>query len=134
MKKVFTVGVFDLLHFGHVELFRRAKQYGDYLIVAVQDDETVLKYKPEAKLICPITDRVYMVDAIKYVDQVVIYKDIDAIVRQVDFDVFVVGADQTHDGFVRAKEYCREQGREVVVLPRTEGISSSILKNLIKQK
>lgn len=91
MKKVFTVGVFDLLHFGHVELFRRAKQYGDYLIVAVQDDETVLKYKPEAKLVCPITDRVYMVDAIKYVDQ-------------------------------------------VVVLPRTEGISSSILKNLIKQK
>lgn len=134
MKKVFTVGVFDLLHFGHVELFRRAKQYGDYLIVAVQDDETVLKYKPEAKLVCPITDRVYMVDAIKYVNQVVIYKDIDAIVRQVDFDVFVVGEDQTHDGFVLAKEYCRKQGREVVVLPRTEGISSSILKNLIKQK
>ena len=49
MKKVLTVGVYDLLHVGHVNLFRRAKAQGDYLIVAVQGSDVVLKYKPEAK-------------------------------------------------------------------------------------
>lgn len=131
-KTVFTVGVFDLLHFGHVELFRRAKALGDRLVVAVQDSETVRKYKPESSLVQDTDVRMYMVKAIKYVDDVVVYRDVDSIVRQVPFDIFVTGGDQKHPGFLDAVDWCRSHGKEVVSLPRTEGVSSSELKEHIR--
>lgn len=133
MKKVFTVGVFDLLHKGHVLLFKRAKALGDYLIVAVQDSETILKYKPDAEVVNSTDDRCLMVDSIKYVDEVVVYKDVDKIVPMVDFDVFVTGGDQTHAGFHRAVKWCEDNGKEVTTLSRTENVSSSEIKEHIKQ-
>ena len=132
MKTVLTVGVYDLLHVGHVELFRKAKYLGNRLIVAVQDSDVVLKYKPEARMVYSTEERMYMVRAIRYVDEVVVYKGVDEIVKEVDFDIFVTGPDQNHEGFQRAIKWCREHEKEVVVLPRTEGISSSSLKELIK--
>ena len=132
MKRVLTVGVYDLLHIGHVELFRKAKALGDYLIVAVQDSEVILKYKPEAKMIYSTEERMYMVKAIRYVDDVVVYRGVDDIVKVVDFDVFVTGPDQSHDGFRRAMAWCQKNGKQTIVLPRTEGISSSWLKEQIK--
>ncbi len=132
MKKVLTVGVYDLLHVGHVELFRKAKALGDYLVVAVQDSEVVQAYKPEAKMVCSTEERCYMVRAIRYVDEVVVYRDVKDIVREVDFDVFAKGPDQSHEGFQAAVRWCCEHGKEVVVLPRTEGISSTDMKKLIK--
>ena len=132
MKKVLTVGVYDLLHIGHVELFRKAKALGDYLIVAVQDSDVVLKFKPEAKMVYSTEERCYMVRAIRYVDEVVVYQDVKDIMSEVDFDVFAKGPDQKHDGFQAAVEYCEKNGKEVVVMPRTEGISSSDLKTIIK--
>ena len=132
MKKVITVGVFDLLHVGHIELFRKAKACGNYLIVAVQDFEHVLKYKPNSSLVYSTEERCYMVEAIRYVDEVIVYESADEIIHKVEFDVFVKGPDQIHDGFQRIVKYCETAGKEVVVLPRTEGISSSDLKNLIK--
>ena len=133
MKKIFTVGVYDLLHIGHIELFRRAKALGDYLIVAVQSSDYILKYKPDAKIVYNTEQRKYMVNSIKYVDEVVEYKDVDQIVKEINFDVFVTGPDQNHSGFQRAIQWCRENGKETIVLPRTEGISSSDLKNSIKE-
>lgn len=133
MKKVLTVGVYDLLHVGHVELFRKAKALGDYLIVAVQDSEVVALYKPESQTVLSTEERCYMVRAIRYVDEVVVYRDVNDIVREVDFDIFAKGPDQRHEGFQKAVEWCHEQGREVVVLPRTEGVSSTDLKEIIKQ-
>lgn len=132
MKKVLTVGVFDLPHIGHVNLFRRARALGDSLTVAVQETSYVKKYKPDARLVYSTEERMYLVKAIRYVDEVVAYTDVDKIVEQTDFDVFVTGPDQTHAGFQRAMQWCRDHGREVVVLPRTEGISSSWLKQQIK--
>lgn len=132
MKKVLTVGVYDLLHIGHVNLFRRARQLGSSLIVAVQRSEEVLKYKPEAKLVYSTEERMYMVKSIRYVDDVIEYDDVDEIVKIADFDVFVTGPDQNHKGFVSAIEWCKACGKETVVLPRTEGISSSWLKEQIK--
>lgn len=131
-KKVLTVGVYDLLHIGHVELFRKAKERGDYLIVAVQSSEYVKKFKPDAQLVYSTEERCYMVRSIRYVDEVVVYESVDDIVKDVDFDVFVKGPDQNHAGFQAAELYCKENGREVYVLPRTEGISSSELKDLIQ--
>lgn len=132
MKKVLTVGVYDLLHVGHVELFRKAKALGDYLIVAVQDSAVVERYKPEAKLVYSTEERCYMVKAIRYVDEVIVYEDVDKTVASTDFDIFAKGPDQTHEGFQRAVRYCEEHGRQVVVMPRTKGISTSELKDIIK--
>lgn len=129
MKKVLTVGVFDLLHIGHVELFRKAKEQGDYLIVAVQNSDVVLKYKPNTNLLYTTKERVYMVNSIKFVDNVIVYEAVDEIVKKVDFDILVTGPDQCHDGFKKAIQYCKSNNKEVVILPRTEGISSSMIKD-----
>lgn len=133
-KKVLTVGVYDLLHKGHVELYRRAKGLGDYLIVAAQDSDFILKYKPTAKVLNSTEDRKYMIKAIRYVDEVITYTDVDKIVQEVDFDVFVTGPDQCHEGFQRAIQWCEEHGKEHIVLGRTDGVSSSELKAKIAEK
>lgn len=133
MKKVLTVGVFDLLHIGHVNLFKRAKEQGDFLIVAVQESEVVLKYKPEAKLVYSTEERMYMAKSIRYVDDVVTYKAVDDIVKSVDFDVFAIGEDQNHEGFKKAMQWCNNNNKDFIVLPRTENISSSWIKEQIKE-
>lgn len=133
-KKVLTVGVYDLLHKGHVELYRRAKGLGDYLIVAAQDSDFILKYKPNAKVLNSTEDRKYMIKSIRYVDEVITYTDVDKIVQEIDFDVFVTGPDQCHAGFQRAIQWCEEHGREHIVLGRTDGVSSSELKAKIAEK
>lgn len=133
-KRVLTVGVYDLLHKGHVELYRRAKGLGDYLIVAAQDSDFILKYKPQAKVMNSTEDRKYMIKSIRYVDEVITYTDVDKIVQEVDFDVFVTGPDQIHAGFQRAIQWCEEHGKEHIVLGRTDGVSSSELKAKIASK
>lgn len=133
-KRVLTVGVYDLLHKGHVELYRRAKGLGDYLIVAVQDSDFILKYKPTAKVLNSTEDRKYMIKSIRYVDEVITYTDVDKIVKEVDFDVFVTGPDQCHSGFLQAIKWCEEHGKEHTVLARTDGVSSSELKAKIANK
>lgn len=132
MKKVLTVGVYDLLHIGHINLFRRAKSLGDYLIVAIQDSDYVKKFKPSANLIYNTEERMYMVKSIRYVDEVTSYDSVDNIVRIVGFDVLVAGPDQNHQAFQKAFEWCKENGKEIIVLPRTEGVSTSWLKEQIK--
>lgn len=133
-KTVLTVGVYDMLHIGHILLFKRAKELGDKLIVAVQDGDVILKYKPGTKMVYTTEERMYMVSTIKYVDEVVIYRDVDKDIQNIDFDVFAKGPDQNHSGFQRAVEWCRENGKEVVVIPRTEGISSTLLREYSKTK
>jgi cytidyltransferase-like protein len=128
MKKVLTFGVYDLLHIGHVLLFMKAKQLGDKLIVAVQDEEVILKYKPGTKMVYTTEERLFMVNSIKFVDEVITYKDIDVDIKNIDFDVFVKGPDQNHEGFRRAVAWCESHGKEVVVIQRTEGISSTLLR------
>ena len=132
MKTVLTIGVFDLLHIGHVELFRRAKALGDRLIVAVQDSDYILKYKPDARTVGSTEERAYMVKAVKYVDDIVVYTDAERVMDLCSFDILAAGPDQNHSGFQKLFDWCRQNGREIVVLPRTEGISTSELKEHIK--
>lgn len=134
MKTVFTVGVYDMLHIGHILLFKKAKELGDRLIVAVQDGDYILKYKPGTNMIYSTEERCYMVSTIKYVDEVIVYKDVDKDIQHVDFDVFAKGPDQAHEGFQRAVKWCEEHGKEVVTIPRTEGISSTMLREYSKEK
>ena len=130
-KTVLTVGVYDLLHWGHFELFRRAKELaGDdgKLIVAIQEDDVVTKYKPQTRLVYDWNTRAKMIRALRYVDDVVPYRDVDESIKHIGFDVFAVGGDQAHSGFQRAMEWCRENGKSVVTLERTRGISSTLLR------
>lgn len=133
MVKVLTVGVFDILHRGHVELFRKAKALGDYLIVAVQDSDVVLKYKPNAELIYSTEERMYMVQSVRYVDKTMVYEGVDEIVKKIEFDILALGPDQNHAGFQNAMAWCREHGKEVKIVLRTEGVSSSLVKEEIKR-
>lgn len=133
MKKVLTVGVYDILHIGHVLLFKHARDYGDMLIVAVQDSEIVQKYKPHAKMVYTTEERKFMVGALKYVDEVISYREVDELIKEIDFDVFAKGPDQNHPGFQRAVKWAKEHGKEVVTIPRTEGVSSTILRDYLKE-
>lgn len=128
MKTVLTFGVFDMLHIGHILLFKRAKQFGDRLLVAVQDGDCILKYKPQTRMVYSTENRCFMVSAIRYVDETTVYKDVDVDIKNIDFDILIVGEDQNHSGFKRAIEWCHNNGKDVITLPRTEGISSSLLR------
>ena len=131
MKRVLTFGVYDLLHLGHIKLFEHAKMYGDELIVAVQSGDYIKKYKPLSETYYSTEDRLYMVSSIKYVDRVIMYEDVDAAICNIDFDVFVKGPDQIHQGFQNAELWCLNNGKQVVTLPRTEDISSTLLKSSV---
>ena len=131
MKRVVTFGVYDLLHLGHINLFRQARLLGDSLTVAVQDGDFILKYKPDAQMVNSTEERLIMVSSIRYVDKVVVYRDVDIDIKRLDFDIFVKGPDQNHAGFQRAVEWCKKNGKEVVTVPRTEGISSSLLRHFL---
>lgn len=130
-KVVLTVGVYDLLHWGHFELFRRCKELageGGHLVVAVQRDDVVTKYKPQTKLVYDWDKRVKMIRSLRYVDDVVPYGDIDESIKKIDFDVFAIGGDQMHSGFQRAVKWCEDNGKDVIRLSRTEGVSSSKIR------
>lgn len=131
MKRVLTVGVFDLLHWGHFELFRKVRELAGAdgeVIVAVQEDAFVAKYKPDARLVYDWATRTKMISALRYVDKVVSYTDVDVSIMNIDFDVWAIGGDQQHDGFMRAIKWCLSNGKQVVRLNRTDGISSSQLR------
>lgn len=123
MKKVITYGTFDLLHVGHINLLRRAKELGDYLLVAISTDEfNALKNK---KAYYSYEDRKTILEAIKYVDEVIPERNWEQKIKDVqdnDIDIFVMGHDW-EGKFDFLKDYC-----EVVYLPRTEGISTTKIK------
>ena len=127
-----------MLHIGHILLFKHAKELfpdeGCELIVAVQDSDHILKYKPGTKMVYSTEERMFMVSSIRWVDKVIIYKDVDVDIQNISFDVFAKGPDQSHVGFQRAVEWCEANGVEVVVIPRTEGISSTMLREYSKLK
>ena len=129
MKKVITYGTFDLLHYGHINLLKRAKDLGDYLIVAVSTDEfNALKGK---KSYFSYQERVYMLESIKYVDEIIPEDNweqkIDDI-KKYDVDTFVMGNDW-EGKFDYLNEYCN-----VVYLERTPEISTTQIKQDIKNK
>ena len=128
MSKILTVGVYDYFHLGHLRVFENAKKLGDYLIVAVQDSDYILKYKPTANIFYTTEQRMELINALKVVDEVITYKNVDETIKNIDFDIFAVGEDQTHEGFQKAIEWCKNNGKEVVRLKRTPNICSSGIK------
>lgn len=129
MKRVLTYGTFDLFHEGHVRLLKRAKALGDYLIVAISTDEfNQIKGKTSCM---SYEQRKEVVEAIRYVDLVIPENDWEQKISDVQtyhVDTFVMGDDWTGK-FDFLKDYC-----EVVYLPRTENISTTQIKEKLKNR
>ena len=124
MRKVITYGTFDLLHAGHINLLRRAKELGDYLIVVVSTDEFNWNEKRK-KCYFSYEERKALLESIRYVDLVIPEENWDqkiSDVKEYHVDTFVMG-DDWKGKFDFLKDYC-----EVVYLPRTEGISTTKIK------
>lgn len=88
MSKILTFGVYDYFHLGHLRLFKQCKNYGDYLIVAVQDGDYIKKYKPDSKILYTTAERVEMLESLRIVDKVVVYESVEPkFLESVDFDM-----------------------------------------------
>ena len=126
MKRVITYGTFDLLHYGHINLLRRAKALGDYLVVALSTDEF---NRNEKNKVCYFSyeKRKALLEAIRYVDLVIpetCWQQKVTDVKEYHIDVFVMG-----DDWEGKFDYLKEEGVEVVFLPRTPEISSTQIKS-----
>ena len=130
MKRVITYGTFDLLHYGHIQLLKRAKALGDYLIVVLSTDEFNWNEK-QKKCYFSYEIRKQLLEAIRYVDLVIPENNWEqklTDVKEYHVDTFVMGDDWTGK-FDFLKEYC-----EVVYLPRTPEISTTQIKNELGDK
>ncbi len=128
MKKVITYGTFDILHFGHINLLKRAKELGDYLIVALSTDEFNWNSK-QKKCYYDYNTRKMMLESIRYVDLVIPEENWEQKIPDVQeykADIFVMGDDWVGE-FDFLKEHC-----EVVYLPRTPDIATSQIKKDIE--
>ena len=129
MKRVITYGTFDLLHYGHINLLKRARQLGDYLIVALSTDEFNLNQKGK-KCYFTYEERKQMLEAIRYVDLVIPENNWEQKPTDIDdfhIDVFVMGND-----WEGKFDFLKEKGAQVVYLPRTPEISTTQIKNDLK--
>lgn len=125
MKKIITYGSFDILHWGHINLLKRAQELGDYLIVGLSSDEfNRIKHK---RSYFKFNERKLILTSIKYVNEIIVEKEwdqkIDDIIRY-NVDIFVMGDDWINE-FDFLKEYCK-----VVYLSRTKGISTTAIKQV----
>lgn len=127
---VYTVGVWDMFHIGHLKLIKAAKALGDILIVGVNSDELVKEYKGHYPLLC-WEDRSAVVEACKYVDVVIKTSSLekDDLLENLDVDILVHGDEKR----IKGEEFMIKRGRRVVHFPYTEGRSSSILRKALKR-
>ena len=126
----YTTGVFDMFHIGHLNILRRAKEQCERLIVGVSTDEVVESYKHHCPVI-PFEDRVAIVKAIRYVDEVVAQDSMDKFKawETLKFDVMFHGSEwKGTDLYNSYVEKFSTVGVDVVFLPHTEGISSTMLR------
>lgn len=129
MKKILTFGVYDYFHIGHLNLFKQCKKYGDYLIVAAQDSDYILKYKPDAKILYSTEERVAILKELRVVDEVIVYDSVSPeTLEKIDFDILALGEDHVGGRFTIVEEWCRKNQKDVVRLKRTPGICSSDIK------
>ncbi len=125
MKRVITYGTFDLLHYGHINLLRRAKALGDYLIVALSTDDFNSREKGKVTYFS-YEERKLLLEAIRYVDLVIpeqTWEQKREDVRLYHVDTFAMGDDWTGKF-----DFLKEEGCEVVYLPRTPEISTTQIK------
>lgn len=133
-KVVFTNGCFDLLHSGHIHIFKEAKKQGDVLIVAVNDDFSVRKIKGPSRPIFPLEERLEILEALEEIDYLISFSEEtpQKIIASLLPDVLVKGGDWRVEEVVGRREV-EEAGGKVVIVPYLEGHSSSeIIERIIR--
>lgn len=129
MSKILTFGVYDYFHLGHLRLFKQCKEHADYLIVAIQNGDYILKYKPDAKVLYTTEERLEIIKELRLVDEVMVYDSLSIeTLEKIDFDILALGEDHKGDRFDIAEEWCKKNNKKVVRLKRTPGICSSEIK------
>ena len=133
----FTSGVYDMFHIGHLNILKNAKKYCSFLIVGVSTDEVVISNKNKTPII-PFCDRKAIVESIKYVDKVIpqtrydIEGKIDIVLKN-NVDVMFVGSDwQGSEKWLELEKRLKTIGCDVIYLPHTDGIGSTILRTRLK--
>jgi len=133
---VYTVGTFDLLHIGHLDLLEYCKTLGDKFVVGVASDEVVASYKRNVPVI-PLAQRMRMLKALDCVDDVVSYDKLEYVTQcmAVDADIFVIGedwGDKSHN--IAVEKYLRSKGAKIVQVSYNPQTSSTKIKqNVIAQ-
>lgn len=130
----YTTGVYDMFHIGHLNIIKRAKERCDYLIVGVSTDECVQNYKHKTPII-PYEQRAAIVEAIKYVDEVVPQTSMDKLefLKKRHFDVMFHGDEwKGTELYNRYEKEFAEYGARIEYLTHTEGISSTLLRKKLK--
>lgn len=132
MKKIigFTAGAFDMFHVGHLNLLKNAKARCDYLIVGVNTDELIEAYKNKHAIV-PLEERMQIVKAVKYVDEVISVDTLDKeyIWKKKMFDIVFIGDDWKGSArWNETERVLRKYGVEVVYLPYTVGTTSTVLR------
>lgn len=131
MKRVITYGTFDMLHYGHINLLRRAKEQGDYLIVALSTDEFNWREK-QKKCYFSYEKRKMLLEAIRYVDLVIpeeSWEQKKTDIHEYHVDTFVIG-----DDWKGKFDFLKDEGAEVVYLERTPEISTTQIKHDLNGK
>ena len=135
MTRILTFGVFDYFHLGHLKLFKGCREYGDYLIVGLQRDEYVARFKPDQKLFYTTAERREMLEALRIVDEVFEYDTLcPATMRKTEFDILALGEHHTGRRFDVIRDWCHDHGKTVIYLKRTPGISSSMIKESLMNR
>ncbi|MGL4453004.1 MAG: glycerol-3-phosphate cytidylyltransferase [Sarcina sp.] len=127
MRKILTYGTFDLLHYGHINILKNAKELGDYLVVAISNDD--FNRMKDKQSFFSFTERKNILEAIKYVDEVIeefSWEQKKDDIINLEIDCLVMGDDWVGK-FDDLREFC-----EVKYLPRTEGISTTDIKQKLK--
>ena len=131
MKRVITYGTFDLLHYGHINLLKRAREMGDYLVVALSTDEFNWNMKNK-KCYFNYEQRKQLLEAVRYVDRVIpeeSWEQKRTDMHEYDIDTFVIG-----DDWEGKFDFLKEEGVNVVYLTRTPEISTTKIKEDIREK
>ena len=131
MKRIITYGTFDLLHYGHINLLQRAKAQGDYLVVGLSTDEFNWNAK-QKKCYFSYEQRKALLESIRYVDLVIpeeSWKQKISDVQKYFIDTFVIG-----DDWKGKFDFLKDEGIEVIYLPRTPEISTTQIKKDLNEK
>ena len=137
----YTTGVFDLIHVGHLNILKRAKEKCDYLIVGVNSDETTFRYKNKYPVI-PEGERLEIIKSIKYVDKAILVDDVVRVddsgempvYKNFQFDILFIGDDHKDDPRWQAVDkYLRKNNSQVYYYPYTKHISSTKLGKVIDE-
>ena len=129
----YTAGVFDLFHIGHLNLLKKAKENCDFLIVGVNSDELVKQYKDKSPIISE-EERLKIIEAIRYVDKVVLVNDRDKLnaYNKYKFNRLFVGDDWKDSvSYKKATEELEPHNVEVVYFPYTKTTSSTLIKEVL---